>query len=100
MTFNFCKKYHFSHIFENIISIVTCGSLNVENGQVNYNATGVTAADVEFYYVDTVASFSCNSGYSVSGSDSSICQTFEGGTWNEQTPVCIQGGEIINSFLS
>ena len=55
----------------------------------------MTAGDVVFYYVDTMASFSCNHGYSLSGSDSSICQTSEGGTWNKQTPSCIQGDEMI-----
>ena len=51
----------------------------------------MTSGDVEFYYVNTMASFSCNPGYSLSGSDSSICLMSEGGTWNEQTPACIQG---------
>ena len=49
--------------------------------------------DVEFYYVDTMASFSCNPGYSLSGSDSSICKTAGGGTWEHPTPTCILGEE-------
>ena len=69
-------------------TIVTCGSLSIENGQVTYNASGVTYGDLEFYHVDTMASFSCNSGYILSGSDSSICLTSGGGTWNDQTPTC------------
>ena len=55
----------------------------------------MTSEDLDFYYVDTMASFACNFGYSLSGSDSSICQDSEGGTWNEQTPSCIQGDEIL-----
>ena len=85
----------FYHIFDIILTAVICESLSIENGQVIYNASGVTSGDVEFYYVDTVASFSCNPGYSLSGSDSTICQTSEGGTWNEQAPSCIQSDEMI-----
>ena len=43
----------------NIFTVVTCESLTIENGQVIYNAPGVTYGDLEFYYVDTMASFSC-----------------------------------------
>ena len=45
-----------------------------------------------------MASFSCNAGYSLSGSGSSICQTAGGGTWNEPTPTCIPGDEMILIF--
>ena len=81
-----------------MIITVTCESLIIANGQVIYNASGVTNADVEFYYVDTMASFSCNPGYSLSGSDTSIYQDSGGGTWNQQTPTCIQGDKMITSF--
>ena len=65
---------------------------------MNYNARGVTVGDEEFYYTDTMASFSCNPGYSLSGSDSSICSTSMGGIWNEQTPSC-QGDEMITVII-
>ena len=82
-------------MYENIPIVVTCESLSIENGQINYNTSEVTAEDASFYYVDTMASFSCNHGYSLSGSDSSIFLISQGGTWNEQTPICIRGGQII-----
>ena len=94
----FSIVYNLIHIYENISTAVTCISLTIENGQVTYNASGLTAEDVEFYYVNTMASFSCNPGYSLSGSDSNICQTFGGGTWNKQMPECFQGDEIITVF--
>ena len=72
--------------------------MSIENGQVNYNASEVTNGDSEYYYVDTMASFSCNFGFSLSGSNSSICQISAGGTWNPHIPICIQGDEIIQYF--
>ena len=42
------------------------------------------------YHVNTMATFSCDNGYSISGSDSSICQ--DSGIWDPQTPTC--GNEI------
>ena len=72
--------------------------MSIENGQVNYNASGVTNGNSKYYYVDTMASFSCNFGYSLSGSDSSICQISGGGTWNPHIPICIQGDEITTLF--
>ena len=74
---------------------MTCESLSIENGQVIYNAQGVTYGDLEFYYVDTMASFSCDPGYSLSGSDSSICHASGGGTWNQETSTCIQEGILL-----
>ena len=38
--------------------------------------------------MDTMASFTCNDGYFLSESDSSVCQDSGGGTWNLQTPTC------------
>ena len=87
--------YHLSHVCQNILTTVTCESLSIDNGQVNYNVSGVTDGNSDYYYVDTMASFLCNPGYSLSGSDSTICQTSEGGTWNEQAPSCIQSDEMI-----
>ena len=87
-----------SHVYVNIPIAVTCESLTIDNGQVNYNVSGVTDGNSDYYYVNTMASFSCNPGYSLSGSDSSICLMSEGGTWNEQMPECIEGDEIITVF--
>ena len=48
------------------------------------------------YVVDTIASFSCNSGYHQNGPDSITCQ--ESGNWNEQTPTC-EGFSIYSLSL-
>ena len=63
--------------------------------EIMYNTSGVTYENLTFYYVDTLAYFSCDPGYSLSGSSSSICQTFGGGTWNPETPTCIQEGILL-----
>ena len=82
--------YYILSVCQNLLFLVTCEPLSIENGQVIYNASGVAYEGLDFYYVDTMASFSCNPGYSLCGSDSSICQASGGGTWNHQTPACIQ----------
>ena len=79
---------------------VTCESLSIAYSQVIYNASGVRYGDVEFYYVDTMASFSCNPGFSLSRSNSSIYQDSGGATWNQQTPICIQGDKMITVVCS
>ena len=58
------------------VTVVTCMSLSLENGQISYNDTKVNNE----YHVDTVATFTCNYGYSLSGSES--------GNWNKETPTC------------
>ena len=42
-----------------------------------------------------MASFVCNDGYTLTGSESSACQT--NGTWDQQTPTC--GIAFISSIL-
>ena len=64
------------------VTVVTCISLSLENGQISYNDTQVNNE----YHVDTVATFTCNYGYSLSGSESSRCAT--SGNWNKETPKC------------
>ena len=49
----------------------------------------------ESYHVYTMASFSCNHGYSLSGSDSSIC--LDSKTWSKPAPSCLQGVSYIVS---
>ena len=71
-------------IFFNI-DAVTCSSLSLSNDEVSYSGSAVNGE----YPVNTVASFTCNSGYALSGSESSTCET--SGTWNEQYQMCNQG---------
>ena len=72
-------------ICKQITFVVTCTSLTLTNGAVSYNSH---PASVARYPVDTVATFSCNHGYSLSGSTSGTCQT--SGNWNQATPTCNQ----------
>ena len=65
------------------MSQAVCNNLNLENGHVDYNSS--TVKD-EFYHVGTVASFKCNDGYGLSGSQSSLCQA--SGIWDKETPKC------------
>ena len=65
----------------------------LENGQIIYNNSQATNGG---YSVSTVASFSCNIGFSQSGPSSSTCQT--SGNWNQQTPTCIESNK--NNILS
>ena len=78
--------------YSNVIlyfSPVTCGSLGLIGGRVTYNRDSVNGR----YPVDTRASFSCNPGYSRSGSSSRTCQT--SGNWNQQMPRCNQSKVIF-----
>ena len=59
--------------------LATCAPLSLANGVVDYSMS----AENGRYLVDTVASFSCNSGYYQNGPDSRTS-----GNWNEQTPTC------------
>ena len=62
---------------------VTCTILTLSNGRITYSIHSVSTTR---YPVDTVATFSCNSGYSLSGSSTRTCQT--SGNWNQATPTC------------
>ena len=57
----------------------------LENGQVSYIGSEEASED---FPVDTTASFMCDYGYSLNGSNSSVCQT--DGNWDPQSPTCDQ----------
>ena len=72
---------------------VTCASLSLENGEIEYNASLLNGR----YPVYTMASFSCNQFYNRTGSSSTICQIY--GNWSQQTPTCSASNEqIIQDF--
>ena len=56
--------------------------MSLVNGLVKYSKS----AEIGRYLVNTVAAFSCNSGYQLNGTNSATCQA--SGNWNEQTPTC------------
>ena len=86
---------HTIHTCFNIISIngeeietkmtflVRCPVLSLANGQVSYQYNMVEDGSPD---VGSVASFTCNSGYSLHGDSSRTCQT--SGSWSQQTPTC------------
>ena len=85
----FILHLHFQKIFlilcQNNFPAVTCSAITLENGEVTYTTTQVSAE----YPLDTVATFSCSSQSKLSGSSSSTCQAFENtGNWNPQIPTC------------
>ena len=73
--------------------VVTCPALILQNGEVNYDLSQV----FEGYPVETVASFACNDGFMLSGSNTTTCQT--SGVWSLETPVCTRSNENININL-
>ena len=73
-----------------LLSLVTCETLTLENGNVTYNTSLVDNG----YLATTTASFSCHVGYTVSGPLSRMCQ--ESGDWTGTNPRCVQGDEINN----
>ena len=80
-----CKAFQSKIIFV----VVTCTALSPpSNGQISYNEPSMTYGE---YPVDTKASFTCNQGYSLSGSESRTCET--SGNWNQETPTCNQSNE-------
>ena len=75
-------------------SIITCAALNLTNGEVTYNLQPTMTGG---YPIDTAASFMCSSGYDLSGSNSSICQT--SGNWREEIPTCNGNGILKRSLF-
>ena len=84
----------------------------MENGHISYSELAVINKDIienvqisynEFpekllrYPVNTSASFRCNHGFSLNGSESSTCQTSR--KWSQQVPLCEQGNEITHCLM-
>ena len=60
----------------------------LENGQVSYSESPMTGGR---YPVNTMATFMCNHGYILDGSQTRTCQpSLE---WSQQTPICNRGNE-------
>ena len=65
--------------------LVTCGSFIIlSHGHITYSKSELNLG----YPVGTGADFTCNQGYSRSGSSSRTCQT--SGNWNGKTSSCRQ----------
>ena len=71
--------------------------MNLKNGDVSYtfsyeNTKYSFETGDGRYTFDTVASFSCNEGYYLSGTEETTCQT--SGKWNMDHPECNLGKEM------
>ena len=74
--------------------VVTCPDLSLANGQITYDPLSSSNQ----YPVDSVASFTCDYGYRLLGSDSTTCHS--SGTWSEPTPTCTLGIKISIILIS
>ena len=79
-------------IFCTSVSAITCPSLGTfANGQITYSID-ITAP----HNFGTVAIFSCNTGFSLSGGSTRTCGgdgSSENGVWSGSSPVCV--GELL-----
>ena len=56
----------------------------IDNGEITYSPQTTPQYDL-----NTVATYSCNSGYYLVGSMTRICAEDLGGTWSNETPMCV-----------
>ena len=88
----FCIKFIFLlklfRFWQNILTVDTCAWHSLENGEVDYDKQRVND---ERYPIDTVATYTCNTGYSQSGSSSRTCQN--SGNWEPALPTCNEGNK-------
>ena len=70
-------------------SVVTCSSLSLTNGQITYDTSPTNGG----YTVDTIASLTCDLGYTLSGSSSITCQP--SGNWNQPVAICGESNRMI-----
>ena len=72
----YLQWFFFKHTFLAVLPVVTCKILHLSNGKISS-------------YSNTYGSrinFSCNTGYNLTGSESSTCQA--NGTWSNTAVVC------------
>ena len=71
-------------------SLVLCGDPTIENG--------LTTPSKSVYLRDDIIYFSCDYGYSLSGSNTSTCQS--SGQWQPHIPSCISGNIKTMKYLN
>ena len=68
-------------------NLVSCQPFaNPTNGEVNCSS--------EFFSYEDTCSFTCNTGYELTGSDTRTCQS--DGSWNGTNSACKKGTQSIN----
>ena len=75
---------------------VPCRAFSLPNRTVHYSRPELSNSLSRRYPIDTVASFSCNSGYSRSGPSSSTCQSIHGG-WSRGRATCNKSYETLRA---
>ena len=68
--------------------LVTCSNITIENGQITPSQS--------LYIINDVIHFSCDSGYNLTGSNTSTCQSSL--QWEPHIPSCFQGNEKIMKY--
>ena len=85
-----CLSTHFISNF--FFDIVRCPPVNLSNGTVYYNSTVSTDGGYTWY---TVANFTCNDGYNLTGPSSSTCEWVrtpsKTSSWIPSPPICESG---------
>ena len=73
-------------------TVITCLSLEaIANGQITYSPDTISP-----YNFGTVATFTCNTGFSLSGDMTRTCGgdgSSQSGVWSGSSPVCV--GELL-----
>ena len=91
-----CFKKHLLLIWLLNIAVITCLSLTITNGEVTYSQDNIT--------VGTVATYTCDTGYSLMGLPTQQCveddQSGPVGVWNGTAPSCEGKSMFIGSELT
>ena len=77
-----------THIF---IVVVNCPELSLVNGHVTYTELWLRNGAL-VRPLDSVASFTCDHGYRLTGSNSATCQ--QSSMWDQEISTCTQGNEL------
>ena len=80
-------QYLHSCVITNIMIVVNCPALSLDNGQVSYSTVPATNGG---YSENTTATFLCNHAYNLSrGTNSTTCEV--SGNWDQESPTCDPG---------
>ena len=85
---------HFTVTYSNFCYVVSCPSLTDPNNETITCSLG----DDEVPSYEDTCSFTCNTGYELTGSDSRTCQS--NGSWSGSDDVCRRGKQLYMAMLS
>ena len=88
-----CYTYMYVPIYIYIYTDIKCGNLSTpSNGRIMSCSSGRVGVG----YEGDTCSFTCNTGYELTGSDTRICQS--DGSWSGIDSVCRRGTYILYSY--